>query len=475
MRDLPGRLVIADALFRRRFYIGGSALLLLLVIGAVWQWSPRKYEAQTVLLVRNNRAEVVLTPGQTPGSLPLAPLNEGQIATEAQLLMSRSSLRQVVTRAGLAAESATGGELDKAVRKLEKEIKVIPNPKASLITVRYAHEDAQRAAKVVEQLLAIYMDQHIRVHQSAGTDFFEQQATDQGKRLRAAQERLAKFQQNSKIVLLHEQKEMNLRRMMEIEAAHREAKVAYQEGQERVSALSKMVAQMTPRITTQMRTVPNQYLVERLQTMLVDLKNRRTDLLAKFRSDDRLVQQVEQQLADTQASLDRALKLNATEQASDVNPLRQSLEADLARAQMGQKVLRARIGMLGDQIRSFQREITGLERATASYNDLLREVKSLEENYQLYSRKWEEVRIASALDREKIANVTIVEKPEVPSEPAPRSLLLPAGAMLLGLVLILCVALLSGVHGQELHTPEAIFQASGLQVLATIPERSKQR
>jgi len=475
MRDLPGRLVIADALFRRQYFILGSTLLLVLTVAAVWQWSPRKYEAQTVLLVRNNRAEVVLTPGQSPGALPQAQLNEGQIATEAQLLVNRSSLRQVVQRAGLTPPGASGDVLEQAVRSLEKELKVIPNPKASMITVRYANQDPQKAANVLRQLLAKYTDQHIRVHQAAGTDFFERQAADQGKRLREAQERLASFQRNSKIVLLHEQKELNLRRLMEIEAGHREAKVAFQEGTERVSALAKMVAQLTPRITTQMRSIPNQYLVERLQTMLVELKNKRTDLLAKFRSDDRLVQQVEQQLADTQATLDRAVKMSATEQASDVNPLRQSLDADLARAQMGQKVLRARIGMLDGQIRSFKTEIAGLERATASYNDLLREVKSLEENYQLYSRKWEEARIASALDQQKIANVTVVEDPEVPASPAPRSLLLPAGAILLGLCLILCAAVLTGVHGQELHTPEAIFQASGVQVLATIPERSRQR
>lgn len=475
MRDLPGRLVIADALFRRRFFILGSTLLLLLTVAAAWQWSPRKYESQMVLLVRNNRAEVVLTPGQSPGAAPQAQMNEGQIATEAQLLVNRSSLRQVVEKAGLTQAGASGDVLEQAVRSLEKEIKVIPNPKASMIVVRYANQYPQKAAKVLQQLLATYTDQHIRVHQAAGTDFFEKQAVDQGKRLREAQERLASFQWNSKIVLLHEQKELNLRRLMELEAAHRESKVAFQEGKERVSALSNMVAQMTPRITTQMRSIPNQYLVERLQTMLVELKNKRTDLLAKFRSDDRLVQQVEQQFADTQATLDRAVKMSATEQASDVNPLRQSLDADLARAQMGQKVLRARIGTLDDQIRSFKTEISGLERATASYNDLLREVKSLEENYQLYSRKWEEARIANALDLQKIANVTVVESPEAPASPAPRSALLPAGAILLGLCLILCAAVLTGIHGQKLHTPEAIYQASGVQVLATIPERSRQR
>ena len=113
--------------------------------------------------------------------------------------------------------------------------------------------------------------------------------------------------------------------------------------------------------------------------------------------------------------------------------------------------------------------------ATAKYNDLVRAVKTLEENYQLYSRKSEESRIADALDRQKIANITVVEPPEVPTSPVPRSNALLIGAILLGLSLILCAAVISGLHGQELFTPQAIYQVSGIQVLATVPEKRIRR
>jgi len=187
------------------------------------------------------------------------------------------------------------------------------------------------------------------------------------------------------------------------------------------------------------------------------------------------VKQVEQHIADTRATLDRATRTNATEQASDINPLRQSLDGDLARARMTQKVLLARVAPLSSQIEEFRREIASLERSTAAYTDLVREVRTLEENYQLYSRKWEESRIADALDRQKIANVTVVEQPEIPSEPVHRSRILPIGTFLLGFCLILFAAVLTGLHGQELHTPHAIFEASGIQVLATVPETRRQR
>ena len=476
--DLPGWHDIADAIFRRKAFLLISTGLLLVAVAAAWQLADRSYEAQMVLLVRNNRAEVVVSPGQTSGSMPQTTLSEGQIATEVQLLTGRSSLRQVVQRCNLQGSGPEGSSadvVDQAVQTLERELKVTPMVKANMIVIRYANRDPGKAAMVLRELLATYTDQHIRVHKGGGTDFFELQSGDQATRLRNAQGRLAAFQRDAKIVLLNEQKDLNLRRLMDLEAAGRESQLALREGRERIKSLQEMVRALTPRITTQVRNIPNQYLVERLNTMLAEMENKRIDLLVKFRSDDRSVKLVEQQIADTRATLERAAKLSSTERATDVNPLRQSLDADLARARTNQQGIQARMAALAGQIAEYKREIANLERATAKYNDLVREVKTLEENYQLYSRKWEESRIADALDRQKIANVTVVEAPEVPASTAPRSRLLPAGAILLGLFLVLCLAVISGIHGQALYTPQAIYQASGIPVLATVPETRWQR
>jgi len=472
--DLPGWHEIADAIFRRKVFILIATALLGLVIGLAWRATGGNYTAQMVLLVRNNRAEVVVAPGQTTDSARPSGMNEGQIATEAQLLMSRNSLRQVVQRCKLGGSDSASG-LDLAVDALARDIKVSPLPKASILEVRYSNQNPEKAAEVLRELLAVYTDQHIRVHKGGGTEFFQNQSGDQGARLRDAQQRLAAFQRDSKIVLLSEQKDLNLRRLMDLEANARETEVAVEEGKQRISSLQEMAKALSPRITTQVRTMPNQFLVERLSTMLVELENKRTDLLAKFRPEDRLVKQVEQQAAETRATLERATKSNATEQATDNNPLRQSLDGDLVRARMTQKVLAARVAALRPQIKEFKTEIAQLERSTAAYTDLVREVKTLEDNYQLYSRKWEEARIADALDGQKIANITVVEPPEVPTSPVHRSSILPVGSLLLGLCCIFFTAAVKGLHGQELYTPHAIYLASGIPVLATVPEKRRLR
>ena len=175
-----------------------------------------------------------------------------------------------------------------------------------------------------------------------------------------------------------------------------------------------------PRIVTQSRTVSNQYSVEHLSSMMAELQNRRTQLLAKFRPDDRLVQEAENEITNTQAALEKATRLTGSEQSTDVNPLHQTLEIEMAKEQGELAGIEARRQSLLQQAKTYRRQLMKLGNATAEYDDLARNQKEAEENYLLYSRKTEEARIAESLDKQKIANVAIAETPSeshVPSKP----------------------------------------------------------
>ena len=85
------------------------------------------------------------------------------------------------------------------------------------------------------------------------------------------------------------------------------------------------MASVPKRVPTQRRNVPNQYSVERLHTLLVELNNKRTEALTKFRADDRLVVELDQQITDTTAAMERAQGISANEESTDVNPAWQAL------------------------------------------------------------------------------------------------------------------------------------------------------
>ena len=60
--------------------------------------------------------------------------------------------------------------------------------------------------------------------------------------------------------------------------------------------------------------------------MIAELQNKRTELLTKFNADDRLVKEVDEQIANTQAALTNATVIVATEEATDINPTWQKLQ-----------------------------------------------------------------------------------------------------------------------------------------------------
>src|SRR5277367_6323939 len=150
---------------------------------------------------------------------------------------------------------------------------------------------------------------------------------------------------------------MLIRKVIDQQSALREAQANSIDTQKRISALRSQLTDESPRITTQTRKIPNQYSVERLNTLIAELQNKRTDLLTKFKPTDRTIREVDQQIADTRAALENAQKLNSYEEATDVNPLRQNIELELSHAEAAGDGLRARVSELRSQTQQYRGEL----------------------------------------------------------------------------------------------------------------------
>lgn len=458
---------LADRLFRKKRFILISLAVLNVVVLGYLLLTPNSYQAEIKFLVNNIRADAVVTPESDIGPVARNYVDESIIATEIQLLSSREILRNVVVKCELAQDSR-GVSVEKALKDLQKELKVSPVLKANMIKASYASSDPKEVVQVLQALADGYLNEHLRVHSSTGTyEVFDREAQHYERQLRDLQAKLNEFQQKRDIVLLGQQKDLNLRKMVDLEGALKETEAAYLENEQRARTLRTQLNGVDPRITTQARKVPNQYSIERLNTMLVELQNRRTELLTKFREDDRMVMQVNQQIADTKFAMDRANGLTSTEESTDVNPVRQSLEAELSKAQINATGLRARASTLAGQVSEYRRSLGSLQLATTDDDQLLREIKEAEDNFFLYSKKREEARIAEAMDRQKIANVVLLEPPRVPLLAEPKLTGSLMAGYLLSCMFILGAAFLMSVVSSTVYTPWELEAVTGLPVLAS--------
>lgn len=467
---------IASILFRRKLLILGVFAATLAVTFAVILRMPKKYESRMKVFIKNERADSVVSPDDT-NAVIRGEVSESDVNSEIELLTNSALLARVVVRTGLhGRQTGSGGPateemIERAARALARNLVVTPVRKASIIQVVYSSQNAEEAATVLSTLAELYLKDHLRVHHTAGAqDFFRTQAEEYGQRLSDVQDRLSEFRRRNNVVLLGEQKDLMLRRVMDAEQAVTETDAGLSEATGRISTLKRQLAALQPRVVTQSRTLPNQYSVERLLTMQVELENRRTSLLTRFQPDDRLVVELDKQIEQTGAALARARTLTSVEQTSDANPLRQKLEMELADAELKLAGLQSRRSSLGAALAVSRSRLASLDSVTAEHDGLSREIKQAEDNLVLYSKKKEEARIADSLDEQKIANVSIAEPPTRPYLPSkPNVPLNLAVGFLFACFAGLGSAFVAELTRSTFDSPGEIQSSLKLPVLASVP------
>lgn len=482
---------VASVWFRHKFLITVTFLTIAVGTAVVTFMMPNEYESRMKILVKNVRSEVPITPERTTGmnGVPNTDVSETEINSEIELLTSKDLLNQVVSECGLARKHESllqrlslkeaprneAGQIEQASDRLAKDLVITPVKKANIIEITYSSASPQTAVAVLKKLGDLYLEKRVKLHRPAGTyEFFKSQADQYEQQLREAEKELSAFQQGMNVVSLSQQKDITVLKMTDAKTKLLETEAFLKEVNERINRLEQQMRTLQPRIVTQSRALPNQYSAERLNTMLVELQNRRTQLLSKFRSDDRLVRELDKEIDTTRAALQKASSQTAMEQSTDLNPLRQTLDTELARARVDQAGAQARHSILGGQLHDYEVQLSRLEGSTSQFQDLTRRVKEAENNYQLYEKKQEESRIADELDQNKITNVSLAEAPVQPQLPAkpnrPLNLLL---GIILGALIALGSAITAEFLRESVETPREL-ELSG-QVLATIPRLARGR
>lgn len=481
---------VVGVLFRHKLLICTTFLTVAVGTGAVTLLMPNEYESRMKILVKNTRSDVPITPERTTGTAGTYfdnEVSENQINSEIELLSSEDLLNQVVTECGLYGRSFSisamlglkeaprtpAAQIEQARNQLRKDLVITPVKKANLIEIRYTSGSPEMAAAVLRKVQDLYLQKHVKLHRPPGTyEFFKTEADDSESQLRDAEKQLSSFQQSMNVVSLTQQKEQTVQKLTEAKSKLLETKAFLREVNDRIGKVQQQLQTLEPRIVTQRRALPNQYSAERLNTMIVELQNRRTQLLTKFRSDDRLVREVDQQIKTTRAALEKASKETSTEQSTDLNPLRQTLETELARARVDQAGAEGRYEMLVGQVGQYENQLSRLEGITAEYEDLNRQVKQSADNYQLYKKKEEEARITDELDQNKITNVSVAEAPFQPQLPIrPNRLMNLLLGVFLGALLSLGSVFIAEFLRDTVLTPRELEVLTGKTVLASLSKK----
>jgi uncharacterized protein involved in exopolysaccharide biosynthesis len=290
--------------------------------------------------------------------------------------------------------------------------------------------------------------------------------------LEEAKHRLLQFSSEHGVVAAAQERDLALQKLSEIDAGYRHTKIELAETRQRVSELQIQLATLPERTTTQIRTADNPDLMKSLKSSLLDLQLKRTQLLTKFEPTHRLVQEVDQQIAQAQTTIVAESLAPVRDETTDKSANYEWAKSELQHAEVQLRALEAREAAMGAQEASYRNMARRLGEDAVTQDDLLSTEKATQENHLLYVKKQEEARMADALDERGIVDVAIAEQPVAPALPVWSTWTVLAAGLAAAGVAGTGAAFAADYVDPAFRTPDDVLAYLNAPVLASLPQNA---
>ncbi len=440
---------------------------------------PPEYGASTKFLIERERLDPVISPGQSTPPESRGEVTEEELNSEVELIESADVLRQVVVSCGLdqkksflahlfgASDDAT--RIAKAAKRLQSDLKIEVVRKSNVISVSYTANDPQLAARVLTALGDAYLKKNVAVHRPPGQfQFFDQETQAYGKNLADAETKLKTFSSQEGGVAPQIARDITLQKLSEFRASLQQTRADIAGTEERIRALEKQAGTTPQRLTTSASQTDDAAVLQGLKNTLMTLEMKRTELLTKYQPTYALVQEVDKEIADAKASIANEESKPIRAETTDRNPTYSWINEELAKAKADYSGLQARAAATQAIVANYEAKAEELDQKGIVQQDLLRTMKTDEENYLMYQRKREEARMTNALDQTRILNVAIAEQPIAPTLPSNS----PWTTLVVGVMLAVMVSLGTAFGldymDTSFRTPEEVRSELNVPVLGAI-------
>jgi|HubBroStandDraft_6_1064221.scaffolds.fasta_scaffold16325_3 uncharacterized protein involved in exopolysaccharide biosynthesis len=441
-----------------------------------------EYRAETKILVRRQRVDEVATAEQNQPVAVSSAVAEEEMGTEVELIRSDDVLRKVVTEVGLDKPKGGGGGLfhrkrtqkqltDGAIAGLRGRLVIEALPKTDIIRISYTASDPVQAAQVLDALNAAYLDANREMHQSKGQlEFFDQQAQNASQQLQAAEEKLKEFPAGNGTANPSVARDYTLQKLTEFNYNLGTIRQSIAETQSRITSLEQLSKTTAPRLTTQMREADAGQVLQLMKSSLLTLQLKRSDMASKYQPDYPPLKELDREIAATQGAISNEKPLGDV--TTDQNPAYVWIQGELAKAKADLRGYQAGETETEAIIRQTMDSARQLNSDSIQQQDLVRTAKAAEDNYILYSRKREEARIDEALDKNKILNLAVAEKPAVPSFPAQSPMMLGLFGTILAFAATAGLVFTLEYMDPSFRTPNEVRSVLNVPLLAAVPDQN---
>jgi polysaccharide biosynthesis protein PslE len=424
--DGPALLAIT-ALFRhRRVFLYVLCITFGMAV-ALAVLTKRQYRSEMKYLVQNARSTLLISPDHTSTSV-VNVVTEEELNSELSILQSEDVLSAVADPGWSPDDAMHRSKKDlrthsKKLSSLSSHLTVDPIGKEDIMSVSFLADTPQEATQVLSALSKAYLARHEQLRRPIGTStFFEEQARHYEDQWNMAVRRLVEFQQANHLVSVPDVEESIQRSLLADQEAFRNNELKLRESDAGIRQANDLMSSLPQRQQTQQRVVPSEQLLEQLKVSVVGLQNRRTELLNRYKPEDRLVTEVDQQIADTQRAINDQSARQNVENTSDVNPAWQQLKTSLIEEQVQRGALLGARSEIQRNVDDLKSQLSHSQDLELAFDQLRSQAEEAQSNYKAFTDKRDLARVEDAMDESKLLNVVLMENPtfsQSPSRPKP--------------------------------------------------------
>jgi uncharacterized protein involved in exopolysaccharide biosynthesis len=446
---------------------------------------PPTYEAKSSLLVKFGR-EYIYRPevGErgSSDSRPLIPLNQEEVInSEIQILSSRDLIEKVIQTLKVEniypevvrSPPTRMTPMEAAILQFEKKLSVEGVKKSSVIQISFQHKDPRIAAKAVNLLVDFLKEKHLQVYSDPKSSFLEQQLSTYEQKLKDSQNQLETFKQKYQVFSLEEQRTLLLKQRTEFDTSFKTSQNQIRELQNKLLSLKTQMRAVSKDVPLYSET-ERYKIIDDAKAQLLSLHLKEQELLQKYNEDTPLVINVRKEIKIVQNFIKKQEEDLKGKVRTGQNIVYQDIEREMIKTQAELSSQEAKSATLREQIAQLNREVQTLDLRENDLQNLKRELGANEKNYKTYLEKVEEALISDNLNRQKMANISMIQAAAVPQKPIkPKKALNIALGIILGAVSGLGLAFFSEYTNQGLSTPESAERHLGLPVLGTVPYKEE--
>ena len=436
------------------------------------------YEAESSLLVKIGREHMTLS--EVGDAAPQMSVDlQTLVDPELAILTSLDLRRRVIEALGLDVvypdlldrPSTTISPLDAALHQFETNLNAHQEGESNVIKVTFKHHDPSIASRAVNLLADFWKEQHLKIFSTPQAPFLEEQARTYRERLELSETRFQAFKQEHGISSFSEEKRLFLEQRQQLDTN-------FKTSQGEMQSLTTKIISLARELKTVPKDIPlsmvgeKHLMIDDTKRELLDLRRKEQELSGKFRDTSRTLTDIRKEIRLIEMFIEKQEAQLGDKVTSGRNPVYQELELQLLSAKAQHAALQTHEKVFIKQIENLDAHIEHLGQLENEFDKLEREVSQNQENLSRYLEKVEVARITQEMDKQQIANVSVIQSATPPISPMkPKRTLIAALGVILGGFSSVGLAFILEALQSSYTRPEKLSHDLGFPILVSISQK----